>query len=240
MDPSVSGSQFGENNFTHDECYRDELHAKSKAGRQWCREHGPASRSGRTYARRAAPGTASGVSARRTEPRHVDVDAAAQRTLRAQAAERYRPDRIRLLLIAEAPPAAHDRYFYFHDVNAHDSLFRHVARSLLQVEPTRENKPELLAQLQDRGVFLIDLKADPVDSTPLSLYVPELLRRVQELNADRIVLIKTKVYDAAYATLAAADLPVSSVRIPFPGSGQQKAFAQAFAIAIHENDAPWP
>lgn len=237
MEPSLSQGQSGVNNFNHDQCYRDELHAKSKAGRQWCREHGPASRSDRAYPRSATPGTVERDQTSDTESRDVDADAADQRSRRAQAADPYRPDRIRLLLIAEAPPAAPDRYFYFRDVDTHDSLFRHVARSLLPIEPTRENKPELLAQLRERGVFLIDLKPDPVDGTPLSSYVPQLLRRVQELNPDHIVLIKATVYDAAYLTLNAAGLSVSSVRIPFPGSGQQKAFTQAFATALHEDDA---
>jgi hypothetical protein len=30
------------------------------------------------------------------------------------------------------------------------------------------NKADFLAQLKDRGVFLIDLKEDPVDGTPLT------------------------------------------------------------------------
>lgn len=237
MESSLGQGQSGENNFDHDQCYRDDLHAKSKAGRQWCREHGPASRSGRTYSLGATPGAPEKDLTMDTESRGVELDAADHRGLRAQAAERYRPDRIKLLLIAEAPPAAHDRYFYFHDVDAHDSLFRHVTRSLLPIEPTRENKAELLTQLRDRGVFLIDLKPDPVDDTPLNSYVPELLRRVRELNPDRIVLIKATVHDAAYAALTAAGLPVSSVRVPFPGSGQQKAFERAFGAAISEDAA---
>ncbi|OBK23801.1 hypothetical protein A5634_05040 [Mycobacterium asiaticum] len=165
------------------------------------------------------------------------TDSAEQRSRRAHAAEQYRPERIRLLLIAEAPPADPNRYFYFHEVNAYDSLFRHVARSLLAVDPTRENKPELLAQLKQDGVFLIDLNPDPIDGTPLNSYVPELVHRVQELSPERIVLIKATVYDAAYRTLAAAGLPVSSVRIPFPGSGQQTNFSQAFANAVRESEA---
>jgi hypothetical protein len=34
------------------------------------------------------------------------------RRRRAEAARKYQPDPVRLLLIAEAPPAATDRYFY--------------------------------------------------------------------------------------------------------------------------------
>ncbi len=238
MGPSLGGqSQSGENTFDHDQCYREGLHGKSKSGRQWCREYGPASRSGRDYAGRATSRTAETYLPGSTESGDVDIDAAEQRSRRAQAAEQYRPDRIRLLLIAEAPPADPNRYFYFHEVNAHDSLFRHVIRSLLGVEPTRENKAELLAQLQQQGTFLIDLKPDPVDSTSLNSYVPALMHRVQGLSPERIVLIKATVYDAAYAALAAAGLPVSSVRVPFPGSGQQTNFSQAFANAVRESEA---
>lgn len=61
--------------------------------------------------------------------------------------------------------------------------------------------------------------------------MPDLVRRVRELQPERIVLIKATVYDAAYAALAAAGLPVSSVRVPFPGSGRQKQFEEAFAKA---------
>ncbi|MCW2527155.1 MAG: hypothetical protein JWM76_2015, partial [Pseudonocardiales bacterium] len=238
MEPSVGGqSQSGENNFDHHQCYRDGIHVKSTAGRQWCREHGPASRSGRDYASRATSRTAETYLPGSTESSDVDIDSAAQRSRRGQAAERYRPDRIRLLLIAEAPPADPNRYFYFPEVNAHDSLFRHVIRSLLGVEPTRVNKAELLAQLQQQGTFLIDLKPDPVDSTSLNSYVPELVHRVQGLSPERIVLIKATVYDAAYAALAAAGLPVSSVRVPFPASGQQTNFSRAFANAVRESEA---
>jgi hypothetical protein len=218
-------------NFNHDECYREGLHTKTRDGREWCRQIGPASRSGRSYPWRAIPQP---ISLRLTRDAYsIEVAATADhRSRRVEAAERYRPEHIRLLLIAEAPPEAEDRYFYFHDVHTQDSLFRYVARSLLpDAQPTRENKPVLLAQLRDRGVFLIDLKQDPVDGTALTAYVPDLLRRVQELNPDRIVLIKATVYDAAYAALAAAGLPVSSIRVPFPGSGRQKQFEEAFARA---------
>jgi hypothetical protein len=50
---------------------------------------------------------------------------AAQARRRDAAARRYRPETIQLLLIAEAPPSALDRYFYFEDVPDHDSQTAH-------------------------------------------------------------------------------------------------------------------
>ncbi|MBE5513769.1 Uncharacterised protein [Mycobacteroides abscessus subsp. abscessus] len=213
-------------NFDHTACYRDGLHPPTKAGRQQCRTSGPASRMGtRTNPPTPAP---SPPTAPRDETAAVEV-----RQRRAAAAERYRPDRVRLLLVAQAPPDADDRYFYFTDVATQDSLFRSVARAILpHTEPTRDNKASLLAQLRDRGVFLIDLKPDPVDGSPLSPCVPALLARIAELAPERIILIKADVHDVAYPALAAASLPVSKVRIPFPSSGRQKEFAEAFGRAL--------
>ncbi len=139
---------------------------------------------------------------------------------------------MKLLLVAEAPPSALDRYFYFENVRAQDSLFRYVARSILGVEPTRENKPQLVEHLRDRGVFLIDLSEDPVDGSPLSNSVDDLVRRAQRLMPDKIILIKASVYDAAFTALREARLPVVDERVPFPGSGQQRRFEIAFARAL--------
>lgn len=108
-----------------------------------------------------------------------------------------------------------------------------MARAILpHIELTRDNKASLLAQLRDRGVFLIDLNPDPVDGPALSSHVPALLARIAELTPERIILIKADVYDAAYPALSAAGLPVSGVRVPFPSHGQQTVFAAAFGRAL--------
>lgn len=48
------------------------------------------------------------------------------RARRERAARQYKPTKVDLLLVAEAPPSALDRYFYFPDVREQDSLFRYV------------------------------------------------------------------------------------------------------------------
>jgi hypothetical protein len=153
---------------------------------------------------------------------------------RRRAAARYKPAEIDLLLVAEAPPSSAERYFYFTDVPEHDSLFRYVCRALLAREPTREGKHELLKELEACGVFLIDLKETPVEGTSLYQFVPGLVERCRELHPRRIVLIKATVFDAAYPALKNAGLPVSAVRVPFPGSGRQRQFLEAFERAVSE------
>lgn len=96
----------------------------------------------------------------------------------------------------------------------------------------RSGKKDLLSKLRDDGVFLIDLKRDPVDESSLDECVPDLVRRCKRLHPDRIILIKANVYDVAFSALGEANLPVVNERIPFPCSGQQKRFEKVFASAL--------
>jgi len=151
---------------------------------------------------------------------------------RAAAAAKYKPDIVELLLVAEAPPAALERYFYFENVSDHDSLFRYVVKGIFETTPGRADKASWLARLKDKGVFLIDLMPDPVTTLKHGSFVEGLVKRCLEINPKKIILIKAPVFDAAFHPLRKAGLPVSDVRVPFPGSGQQKKFEVAFARAL--------
>lgn len=153
---------------------------------------------------------------------------------RVAAAEKYRPTRIKLLLVAEAPPCTPDRYFYFEHVDEHDWLFRYVWEGLMGAKADRSQKAEHLKALRDAGVFMIDLHEETISQPSLNELrpkVPPLLQRCRDLKPERIVLIKSSVYDTAFLALAAAGLPVVDERIPFPASGQQKKFLESFRRA---------
>jgi hypothetical protein len=127
------------------------------------------------------------------------------RRRRERAAKKYQPVSIRLLLVAEAPPSALDRYFYFETVPTQDSLFRYVARAILRAEPTRVNKAVLLGRLRDCGVFLIDLWRDPIDARSDQPDVAGLVRRIRQLAPQRIIVIKTGVFDLVRGPLLTRD-----------------------------------
>lgn len=211
-----------------------------RAGQIAGAEQRPAALYGRWYIK-AVAGLRPGGSDSRTATRARDQTSRARndegasvaaRRRRDRAARKYRPDHIKLLLLAEAPPSALNRYFYFEHVPSQDSLFRYVTRVLLGVEPTRSTKRDLLAQLQLEGVFLIDLKQDPVDARPLVSEIPYLVRRIHRLNPDKIIVIKTSVFDLVKDPLLDAGFPLVDERVPFPGSGQQKRFVAAFERAV--------
>lgn len=95
----------------------------------------------------------------------------------------------------------------------------------------RENKAELLARLRNQGVFLIALKRDSVDGGLLATEVPGLVRRVRRLAPEKIA-IKSSVFALVRDALLDAGLPLVDDRVPFPGSGQQRKFEDAFARAL--------
>ena len=134
--------------------------------------------------------------------------------------------------MAEAPPSARERYFYFPEVSSHDSLFLYVIKGLYGVTPSRFDKPEWLERLATDGVFLIDLCEKPEGLANTSAEVPGLVERCKALRPESIIIIKTKVYDVAYRALRAGGLPVVDRRIPFPGSGQQTRFEEEFRQAL--------
>lgn len=150
---------------------------------------------------------------------------------RREAAARYRPKDIRLLLVAEAPPCDPERYFYFEEVDRHDWLFRYVYEGLTGTKPDRAGKAVHLAHLRDAGIFLIDLHEDHASQpTPSQLApcIPGLIERCRNCRPRHIALIKSIVHDVAFAPLRDADLPVIDVRLPFPASGQQRKFLDGF------------
>ncbi len=155
------------------------------------------------------------------------------------AVAKYRPNKIKLLLVAEAPPCTLGRYFYFEHVDQHDWLFRYVWEGLMGDKPDRSRKAGHLAALRDAGVYMIDLYEDNISQPSLAdlrPHVPGLLDRCRALKPRHIALIKSSVYDAAFEPLHAAGLPVIDERIPFPASGQQKKFLDSFrrAAAVAE------
>lgn len=159
----------------------------------------------------------------------------AARARRESEALRYRPEKVKLLLVAEGPPRALERYFYFDDVQKQDDLFRWVYRGIAGKEPRREEKAEQLRELCDRGVFVVDVSEEPVGrGTDLAALAPDLIGRCRALDPEWIILIKTTVFDAFAGHLRRAGLPVSGVRIPFPTAGRQREFQERFALALKD------
>ena len=151
---------------------------------------------------------------------------------RREAARKYKPNRIRLLLVAESPPQSKDGYFYFEDGASVDDLFEAVCEVLFE-EKGRSDKTPYLKELRRRGIFLVELKPDaPRRGEKLGEYVPPFLLNLEPLAPEHILLISADVYEAAHAKLKKAGLPVVDARIPAPSKAQEANFRREFRAAL--------
>jgi hypothetical protein len=166
----------------------------------------------------------------------------------AERRARWKPERVRLLLIAESAPddggdIANRRFFYDDKLTGKDGLFREVVRARYD-DPALQSGPNektpWLEQLKSDGVYLIDLAAVPVNyhspverEAALKQRIDETINLALELDPEGIVLVKQNVFDLLERPIRAAGLPLlHDAMIPFPGTGQQKRFRDRFNTAL--------
>ncbi|MFN8495698.1 MAG: hypothetical protein U0350_49355 [Caldilineaceae bacterium] len=168
---------------------------------------------------------------------------------RQEARLKYLPNPIKAILVAEAPPEAEDRFFYYPDVKEYDWLFWGMMEVLYNQkrQPLAEVKLRLLERFQDDGYYLMDTSETPLPSElknkkrvrALKPAVPGLIIRLKEVGAlERsipIILIKATVYEAAYKILEQEGFNVVNTnKIAFPSSGQQENFRREFDKIIQQ------
>jgi hypothetical protein len=169
-----------------------------------------------------------------------------------EAAKRYLPHPLRLLFIAEAPPAFKvDRLFYFTGLRDGDTLFLEMMKVLYpaevgysegalrhgsSVKQMRLRKPELLRMFQKDGHQLIDAYAQPMPdgasaATKTALMrstLPALQSKVRRLVGKRsvpIILIGGITYSVCAEPLRlGGHRVVNDAMIHHPARGGQKLF----------------
>jgi hypothetical protein len=172
----------------------------------------------------------------------------------ANATIRYKPATLRLLFIAEAPPAFRfNRLFYFENLRDGDALFLEMMKTLYggtvgfaengfslgsSAEGIRSRKSELLARFMGEGYFLIDACEDPMPDSAsssqklgiLRASVPRLIVRLEEFAVDKntpIILIGAVTYSACARSLMNLGFNViNETMIDHPARGGQLRFRQ--------------
>lgn len=163
----------------------------------------------------------------------------------------YKPDRIRVLLIAESPPpAAHiqsSRQFYYTDhIRKDDRLFTNTIRALYPEaadlpEPELEaHKQEWLRRFQHDGWYMIEAlttsqqhevtKAER--QTRIKAALPELIKRVRDLCQPntKLILIKSNVFEVTAEPLKMAGFKVLNTELlDYPGRYNQRPFREKLA-----------
>ena len=183
----------------------------------------------------------------------------------AKATLRYKPATVRVLFIAEAPPAFRfHRLFYFEDLRDGDTLFLEMMKTLYasavgftkngfssgsSAQGIRSRKSELLARFMREGYFLIDASEEPMpdrasSSQKLALLrasVPRLIVRLKEFSIGKntpIVLIGGVAYSACAQSLMNLGFNViNEAMIDHPARGGQLRFRQKLRCTLRRNFA---
>jgi len=140
--------------------------------------------------------------------------------------ERYLPDKIRHLFIAESPPAFKGdnptAYFYFPVVPKADSLFYTIIKAIYNIDfvKHKDDRVKILTQFCKDGYYLIDSVEYPINKNTLFVDIDndvreEIIRknevefnshigRLKEMGhidkATETILIKETVYNQYYQT----------------------------------------
>lgn len=161
--------------------------------------------------------------------------------------QRWKPEKVRLLLIGESPPddggdITKRRFFYAEELSGSDLLFRGVADALC--DSGKLTKGDLKTpwhhQLRDQGVYLIDLASVPVNGLSTSARnkvlrdsVDGCVHRVLDLAPNGIAICHTPTFKLLSRPLLAASLPLlHDTPIPFPMGNKRAEFVEKLCAAV--------
>lgn len=178
----------------------------------------------------------------------------------ALASRKYCPATVRLLFIAEAPPAYESkRFFYFADLQQGDTLFLEMMKTLYPLEvgysgnrfengfssrAMRLRKAELLNRFMSDGYYLIDACEEPMPhsaNTTLKTALmqgalPSLKVKVARLCGAEtlgVLLIGVVTYDVCADTLRANGVNIlNKAAINHPARGGQALFRAKLRAAL--------
>lgn len=136
-----------------------------------------------------------------------------------QLREAWKPDHVRLLLIAESAPddGGHpdNRRFFYSDRLGHDNLFRGVVAAMYGASKddlALQGKRPWLERLREDGFYMDDLMPHPVNASQSHLrtkraeYVEDCVQRASQLNPEGIVVVKKDLFPLLRDPIRAAGL----------------------------------
>jgi hypothetical protein len=163
-----------------------------------------------------------------------------------RARRKYRPRKVKFLLIAESPPSS-GGFFYFPKTIGKDHLFRETMKALElwpKDEPMRRgiDKRPMLRRFQSMGFYLLDTCVSPVGKlrsterrSAIQQQIPRLVNDVIEAGAAHIFIVKSSIYDPVSAALRGPALwrrLLNSGPVPFPSHGNQRRYRTMLRRAL--------
>ncbi len=131
---------------------------------------------------------------------------------------RYRPKRVRILFVGEAPPAS-GRFFY----QADSGLYRAIRDTFLRALPGMDAE-NFLSAFQANGCYLVDLCGKPVDhlaakARKLACVEGEarLARILRKLRPDMVIVVVRSIVDNVHQAQDRAGWHGKLIELPYPG-----------------------
>lgn len=144
---------------------------------------------------------------------------------------RYKPSRVRVLFVGEAPPAG-GTFFYA----GNSQVYRYLKEALLSHLGDPDN---FLQAFADCGYFLDDLVLTPVDTLPIparrpmyAAAVPLLAQRLSGYQPAAVVSILKRISSHVEEAISVAGLLVPHHSVSFPGTGRQGDFRREIAAIL--------
>ena len=138
--------------------------------------------------------------------------------VRERLRRRYRPERVKVLFVGEAPPAS-GRFFY----QADSGLYRAIRETFIKAFPNLRDRP-FLESFRSLGCYLVDLCSEPVDrmearSRQLLCAAGEtrLSKRIRQLDPETVVVVVRSIGKVVRRAELRAGWSGVHVELPYPG-----------------------
>jgi hypothetical protein len=160
--------------------------------------------------------------------------------------ERYRPARVQLLFVGEAPPAS-GLFFY----RADSGLYRAIRSAFVTAFPALRSE-DFLVSFQALGCYLVDLCGRPVDRLDkeerrrvCAKSETRLARTIRQLQPKTVITVVRSISTNVERAQQEADWIGLHVSLPYPGRWRhhQAAFEEALSPILRRqfsNVAPLP
>jgi hypothetical protein len=164
----------------------------------------------------------------------------------SRARRKYRPRKVRFLLIAESPPSS-GGFFYFPTTIGKDHLFRETMKALKfwpENEPMRKgiDKRSMLRKFRSMGFYLLDACISPVDKMPPGERRRAVLSQTRRLSNDviktdpsHIFIVKTTIFNPVSQAMQEAGMHkrvINTMAVPFPSHGNQRVYRSMLRRAL--------
>jgi hypothetical protein len=150
--------------------------------------------------------------------------------------QKFRPDKIKLLLVGESPPA-NGKFFY-----VKSAMTTFTSRAFEKAHSVRFGQTsDFLDYFKACGCFLDDIVHFPIDQFPyrerekrLSENVDSLSQRIKTADPFLVVVVLIKIEKYVVEAVGKSTLDPKVRVLPFPGCGHQSKYIAGLASIVGE------